>query len=887
MSWWTKLTAVLGRQKLDRELDAELETHLRLATDDLIASGLPPAEARRQARVKLGGLDQARELHRDARGWPWLEEARQDVRYAARSLRRDASFTLFAVLIIGLGAGASTAVYSIVNTVLVKPLPFREPERLVWIANRSKDADNLSSRTMQVTPVQKLAERNGSIEEMAAYFAFYRADGSRLTGTAEPERVTGVPVSERFFPLLGVSPRLGRHFTPDECKFGAPTVALLSHGFWQRRFNGDAKIAGQSMRVDDQLVTIVGVMPETFDFAAVFQPGTRADFYLPFPMTAETNRWGNTLAVVGRLKPGATLGGAQAELAALAPRINGEDNRSNQINPQLTMLGEYVGGRMRTALLLLASAVFVVMLIVCANLSNLMLARTSARAREFAIRTALGAGGGRLVRQLLTETLLLTGVGALAAIAVAVALVQGVSRMTVFQLPLLSTLRVDVGVLAFAVGLSVATGLLLGLTAAWRAASLRDSSLSLRQRGAEGSGPGRQWASAGLVVAEVGFAAILLVGAGLLARSFLRVLDVDLGFRPENAISLRLEYPSPDPPQATREARAALRTAWMNDALDRVRQIPGVQGAAMADTLPFGRNRTWGAGLTGVTYTRAEYPLAFVRLVTDGYLSSMGIALKQGRDFTARDIFTSAPVMLVNESLARALVPGGGSVLGRQMANSCGQNREIIGVVEDVRHLALERGSGNEMYLPMRQCLDSMASGEIVLRSGRPVAEVSAAVDAALRPIAPDLPRGTAQPLNSLVDRAVSPRRFIVLALVAFAAFALTLASLGIYGLISYSVTRRTQEIGIRMALGESAGAVQRRIVLKTLGLALAGIFTGALAAGLLARSIGSLLYGVTPGDPWAFAGAAAVMLAVAGLAGYLPARSASRIDPMICLRAD
>lgn len=878
MSIFNKLTAIFRKQQLDRELDAELATHLEMAAEDLMQQGVPPELARRQARVKLGGMEQAKEAHREARGIPVLETLWQDLTFAARTLRRDSSFTIFAVLILGLGVGASSTVFSIVNTVLVKPLPFKDPDRLVWIANKTNTEDSMSGRTIQVNLMRALRERNRSFEDMAAFFAFYTPGGVRFTGQGEPERLTAVPVSERFFPLLGVQPMLGHQFTTAECQWKAAPVAMLSHGFWQRRFAGDPAIIGKAIRLDDDLVTIVGVLPASFDFGAVFAPGVQVDVFQPFPLTDETNRWGNTLTVVGLLKPGTALGSAQSEATILSGQINADFPQTNGINAQLTFLKEQVSGKIRPALLILAAAVGVVMLIVCANLSNLILARTQARHREMAIRTALGAGPGRLVRQVLTESLLLTGLGAALGVAVTVAATNGLSRLTAFNVPLLSVVRVDDGVLAFTLAIAVLTGLILSLAPVWQVSASRLSS-ALSQRGT-GGGHENSWVWSGLVISEIAFAAVLLVGAGLLTRSLLQVMDVDLGFRPQSAAALRLDASSQ---YSTTESRIA----WLNDALERVRTMRGVDAAGMTDALPLGRNRTWGAGEKGKTYPKGQYPLAFVRLVTDGYLKSMGLTLKQGRDLTPQDTAGTAPVILINETMARRWP--GENPIGKMLSASCAGGREsvVVGVVADVRHMALEKESGAEMYLPMRQCRDSLATGDLVVRSSLPLAELSAGLEERLRPIAPDLPKASLRPLTQLVDRAVSPRRFIVLLLTGFAGFALLLASLGIYGLISYSVNRRTQEIGIRMALGESAAGVQKRIVLRTLGLAGIGIVLGAFVSRAVAGSINVLLFQISPGDPAAFVGAALLMVAIAAMAGYLPARRASKVDPMICLRAE
>ncbi|MCU1257693.1 MAG: hypothetical protein JWO80_578 [Bryobacterales bacterium] len=806
-----------------------------------------------------------------------MDSILQDLRYAIRTLRRDVGFALFTFLIIGLGVGASATVFSVVNGLLLRPLPVKNPESLVWIANKADTEDNMSGRTVQVVPMVALRDRNKSFEDIAAFFAFYSPGDVRMAGQGDPERLTAVPVSEKFFPLLGVQPQIGRQFTSIECQWNGPKVTLLSHGFWDRRFARDPHIVGKTLRLDDELVTVVGVMPASFDFGAIFAPGAQIDLFYPFPLTKETDRWGNTLALVGRLKPGSALPRSQAEADILGGQITQENPRRNTLRPKLTFLTEHVSGKIRPALLILACAVGVVMLIVCANLSSLMLARTAARQKEMAIRAALGAGRQRMIRQLLTESLVLTSCGALLGILLTLAATYGIAHLTAFNLPLLSSVRVDTTVLGFTVLIAMATGLTLGLAPAWQVSVLRLNA-SLGQRGSGGSQE-HTWLRGLLVVSEIAFACVLLVGAGLLVRSLVKVLDVQLGFRPQSAAAMRIDPGS----QYSTDAR---RIAWLDDVLHRARSINGVLAAAVTDSLPLGKNRTWGAGAKGKTYLPGQYPSAFVRMITDGYLKAMGMSLKRGRDVTEYDVKGSPQVILINETMANSLWAGENPI-GKVILGDCAKEREVVGVVSDVRHMALEKDSGNEIYIPMRQCEDSLARGELVVRSTLPLRSLATAVEGSLRPIAPDLPRGGMRPLTQLVDRAVSPRRFTVMLLAGFAGFALLLASLGIYGLISYSVNRRTQEIGIRMALGASPFSLQSLIVLRTLVLAGLGMLIGVVASWGLVRSVNGLLYGITSGDPLTFAGAGFTLMAIAMLAGYLPARRASKIDPVICLRAD
>ena len=809
----------------------------------------------------------------DTRRVPALDSILQDLRYTFRTLRRDSGFTTFAILIVGLGIGASATVFSVVNTLLLRPLPFRDPDRLVWIANH--DASGLSSQTTQVGHLLDLRERNQSFTDLAGYFAFYGVGDNLLSGHGEPERLSGVPVSENFFQVLGIQPQLGRLFTAEECKWHGPKAVLLSHGLWERRFGSDPGLVGRTLTINDEPVTVAGVLPASFDLASVFAPGSHFDLYFPFPLSNETNRWGNTMAIVGRLKPGVAIGSAQAELKILAGQITRAHPERNDFEGKIVPLAEHVSGRIRPALMVLACAVGVVMLIVCANLSNLLLARTATRQKEIAIRTALGAGRGRLMRQMLTEGVTLSCCGAALGVILAAGATHVLARVEALSIPLLGNVRTDFTVLGFCLLAAVATGVVFGLTPALQVPThaLHDA-LKDTARGST-AGKGRNWIRGALVVSEIAFACVLLVSAGLLVRSFLRVLDVNLGFRPEHAATVRVD---PD----ARYSTQAQVNAYFDEVLRRVRDIPGIGAAGLTDSLPLGKNRSWGAPAKGQVYPRGKFPNAFVRVVSDGYLKALGIALIDGRDISDRDAPSGEAVIVINQTMARTLWPGQKAI--GQLMRACGERR-VVGVVGDVRHLALEQDSGMEMYLPIRQCGD-FSSVDLVVRSSLPVGELAASVRAALKPMVANLPGKDFRILQQLVDKAVSPRRFVVLLLGGFAVFALLLASLGIYGVVSYGVNQRTQEIGIRMALGASASRLQAGIIGQTLGLAAAGILIGAVASRVLARALGGLLFGVTASDGLTFVGMPVVLTLVAVAAGYLPARRASRIDPSIALRA-
>lgn len=805
---------------------------------------------------------------------PFLESFLQDLRYTFRTLRRDAGFATFAILIVGLGIGASSTLFSVVNALLLRPLPFQDPERLVWLANH--DSSGLSGQTTQVGYLLDLREKNQSFTGIAGYFAFYGVGDTVLTDQGGAERLSAVPVSKDFFAVLGVQPQLGRFFSEEECKWHGPKAVMLSHGLWARRFGSDAGIVGRTLTLDGEPVIVAAVLPASFDFGSIFAPGSHIDLFTPFPLSPETNRWGNTLAMIGRLKPGVSLGSAQAEIGVLADQLTKAHPRDrNSFEGKLSSLTDHVSGRIRLALLVLAGAVGVVMLIVCANLSNLLLARTAARQKEIAIRTAMGAGRRRLIGQMLTEGVALSCCGAVLGIVLAVGGTRVVAHLDAISLPLLQNVRTDATALGFSLLLAVLTGVVFGLAPAVQisAGALHDALKDTNRGSTEGKQ--RKWVRGSLVIAEVAFACVLLVGAGLLIRSFIRVLDVNLGFRPETAATVRVD---PDQRYSTREQQ----NSYFDEVLRRARELPGIKSAGLTDSLPLGKNRSWGSPAKGAIYPKGKFPNAFVRVVSDGYVTAMGIPLRDGRDISERDTPTSEQVMLINETMARTLFPGEKAV--GKIVLACGE-RHVAGVVGDVRHLALEQGSGMEMYLPIRQCRD-FSSVDLVVRTSLPPSELASGLRAALKPVAPDIAGSEFRTLQQLVDKSVSPRRFVVLLLGGFALFALILASLGIYGVISYSVNQRTQEIGIRMALGASAGKLQAGIILHTLGLAAIGMVIGAGASWALARALSGLLFGVTYNDPVTFLSMLGVLTAVAASAGYLPARRASRIDPSTALRA-
>jgi len=862
----------LDHSERQRLLWEEMEFHIESMTQELAAQGMSEPDARAAAHRKFGNVTQKSAEARSTWVAQWMNDAGQDLKHSFRGMRRDAGFTAFVILIAGLGIGASTTVFSVVNAMLLRPLPFRDPGRLVWITN----GDDWTST--QAEHYSDLRELNRSFSDLAG-FAGYGVGNRQLTGTGEPQRLTSVPVTQNFFALLGVQPAIGRSFTAEECqgRYSAPPAMLLSYSFWHSRFAADPTVVGRKLLLNNQPVTVVGVLPASFDFGSVFAPGTLIDIFVPWPLTDKTKPLGNTMKVIGRLKPGATVPGAQAELTMLGKQLSSQHPDRNPIVPRLVPLEQHVSGPVSPALFVLACAVGVVMLIVCANLSNLQLARLGTRQKEIAMRAALGAGRSRLLRQMLTESVALSCCGAVLGLVLAVAGTRELAHLHAFNLPLLESVRIDGSALLFTLLAAVASGVLFGLLPA-----LQVSAFSLReglQDAGRGSSGGKRhaWVRDGLVVSELAFACILLVGAGLLIRSFLRDLDVNLGFQPERAAALRI-----DP--SFRIASLPQQNSFIDEVLRRTRSVPGILAAGITDVLPLRDDRSWSVSAVGQVYGKGHYPPEpFIRVVSDGYFEAAGIPLRLGREFTETDRASSERVVVVNETLARILWPGQ-NPLGQAITTDGG--RRVVGVVADVRHAALETAGGPEMYLPMRQTAD-YAAMQLVVRTALLPDSLAAGIRTALRPIDPNLPVREFVTFQDLVDRAVSPRRFLVLLLAGFAAFALILASLGIYAVISFSVSQRVQEIGIRMALGASATDLQRRIVLRTLGLAALGLALGMAGSRVLSSALGSLLFGITTGDPVTFIEVGTLLIAVAAIAGYIPAWKASRIDPMVALRSN
>lgn len=851
--WYAREAVLLAADRALRDLGAAVR-------------GVPAARAAGRARTAGPRSTPISDLVRDAGR-------------AARTLRRSPGFALFAAAVIGLGVGATTTVFSVLRPFVLAPLPFADPDRLVWIANDAPPDDqaSLSSVTSRSGNLRDFRARARSFDGITGYDAF--SGDVTLTGAGEPERLGAMEVAHDFLDVLGVEPEHGRGFTAEEGAWGGPGAALLSHGYWVRRFASDPGVVGRTLTLDGRTVQVVGVLPSSFDFASVFTPGKRVDVLVPYPISDETDAWGNTMSFVGRLRPGVGPHAAQDELDAIVAALQEEQPRRWGLGADLTPLREHVAGPFRPALLLLAAAAGTLLLIACVNVSNLLLARAPGRAREIAVHKALGASRSRLLRQLLLEALGMSLTGAALGCALAWGATRFVATGAAIGVPLMDGVSVDPGALLFAAGVSAFSGLLVGLVPALQVNEGAEAALMRAGgRGAGASRSARRMREA-LVVAEVMLACALLITGGLLVRSFRAVLGVELGFEPGHAFVWQVD--------AGRSFDTTAERAAYYDALaERVADVPGVEAAGVTDALPLRHNRSW-ADLHVVGSVRDEDADRefFPNVGSRGYRRAMGIELAAGRDFGPDDTQDTQPVVLINQTGARALLPGE-DPLGRRLRLWDEREWEVVGVVSDVRQLGLEVEPGVQVYFLYPQMTD-MTAPDLVVRSRRPAAEVVAAVSAAIREVDPALPTNEVWTMESLVGRAMSARRFTLAVLSAFGVASLLLAGLGIYGVLAHTVAERTPEIGIRMALGASATGVVGDVLRRTLALTGVGLALGAALSLAAARLVAALLYGVRPADPVTYAAGCLALLLVAAAASVLPAARAARTTGLRALRAD
>jgi putative ABC transport system permease protein len=863
-----------AKQNNDRELDDELRSYIDQLAEDKIRAGMKPEEARRAARIELGGVEQVKENVREIRVGAWFDSFLQDLRYGARMLRKNPGFTAVAVLTLALGIGANTAMFSVINAVLLRPLPYTNPQQLLVLQELSPSVgvhspsypDFLDWRKQSKTMPQMAALNNRSFN---------------LSGVAQPENINGYAVSPNCLSLFGVRPILGRDFLPSEETPGTAPVALLSYALWQSHFGADPNISGKNLTLDGQTFAIVGVLPPNIRFL------DQTDLLAPIGVWAgEMMNRGDRgdMAGIGRLAPGASVAQARAEMDTIAANLRKEYPINAGISVSVTPLRVELAGDARPAILVLFGAVVFVLLIACVNVANLFLARSAARAREIAVRQACGASSQRLVRQMLTESFVLAVFGGGLGIAAGALGIQGLRRLVPTNILQGAVITMDRGVLLFSAAMVVLVAVAFGLAPAWQASQPRVHE-TLKEGGRSStSGAQQNRLRSALVIAETALALVLLVGAGLMMKSMYRLLQVNPGFRPERALTMEIDL------RTAQYSKPEASLAFWHQVLDRVRVLPGVEAAALGTVVPLtGDHSRADVTIEGMaTPEPGKYPHPDYHSVSAGYLDALTIPLLRGRNFAAADTKTAPPVALVNYTMAHRFWPNGDAI-GKRLRFGHPEWKDdfpwitVVGVVGDTKLYGLSNPSRLELYLPYEQSPTTEMS--LVLRSSVNPASLTSAVREAVLAIDKDQPVADVNTMTQLVNNSVATPRITLVLLGLFSALALVLAAIGTYGVIAYSVQQRTHELGIRLALGAQRRDVMRLVLAHGMKLAGIGIAIGVAAAFGLTRLMASLLFGTGASDPIAFSAASIVLLLVAVAACCIPARRAMRLDPMVALR--
>ncbi len=878
--WWRRLDALRRRAELDDRLDEEIRFHVERQTEENLRLGMAPDEARRAAALSFGSGERVREEARDELRPRRLEDVWQDLRYGTRVLRRSPVFALVAVGVLALGIGASTAVFGLVRSVLLRPLALPESEGLVLVWSRSDEAPG-EEGWISWPEYQDLRASAGSLGEVAAL----RDLRFNATGLDRPEAVEALAVSSSLFPMLRVRPEAGRVLGPEDDRPGAARAVLLGHGFWRRSFGSDPGVVGRPLALDGEVYTVAGVLPRGFALPAPSPVFPReVDVYVPLEPTLQGFLLGRDvhhLHVLARLRGGATPAQARADVAALGRRLLREHPdayREPGWGLAAVPYHEHVVRGIRPALTLLLAASVLLLLIVCANVASLLLARNAVRARELTVRAALGAGRGRLLQQLLAESLLLALAGGAGGVALAALLVRAARALGPADLPRLAEVSVDGQVLAFAALVSAAATLLCGALPA--ALASRGAPADRLHAGGRSSTAGRSGARGLLVAAEVALALALLVSTGLLARSFLRLGEAPAGFQAGGVLSFRLGL------AGERYGSGEARGRFVDEAAARIGELPGVRAAGVVTHLPLS-----GAYL-GSGFAREDRPgpedvvQADLRGVSPGYFAAMGIPLLAGRAFAPADDDHAPPAAIVDETLARRLWPGESAVGKRIRWIRSDEPLTVVGVVRGVRHAEMSEAPRETVYRPYPQYAGARTLYVAVRGSGPPAA-LAGPVAAALRRLDPDLPLADVRTMRERVDGSMGRMRFSLVLVGLFGGAALLLASLGVYGVVAFTVSQRTREIGLRVALGARTPGVLWLVVRQGTGPALAGVAVGSVLALAMGHALSGLLYAVRPTDPAVHVIAPAVLLAAAVAASLVPAWCAARVDPTVALRAD
>jgi len=870
-----RLAGLFHKDRGDRDLAAEMDSHLQMHMEDNLRAGMSAVEARRQALIKLGGVEQTKENYRDRRGLPFLEVLLQDLRFGARMLMKNPAFAAAAVITLALGIGANTALFSVVNGVLLRPLPYRDPSRLVVVSL-------FNQKTQETFPLCDADFLDWRAQNQAfTAVAAFSGERFNITGSGAPEQVFGDVVTAEFFSTLGVKPSLGRTFLPDENRPGSPHAVVLSYNHWQRRYGSNPGVIGQTIMLNGSNSTVIGVMPPRF------LPSAKTELWTNLVMDPPTFRGPYYLTGQARLKPGVTIEQARAELATIAHRIAQQNPLTNSnMSFRATPLEDAIVGNARPALLVLLGAVAFVLLIASANVANLMLARASVREKEVALRAALGASRARLMRQLLTESVLLAAIGGLLGLFLAR---WGLKLLLEFgpgNLPRLEEITIDGSVLGFTCLISLASGILFGLVPAVQSGR-SDLNQSLREGGRSATdGQSRGRVRSILVISEIALSVILLAGAGLMLKSFLRLQAVSPGVNPNNALTMQLTLP-----QRQYHDHSQMISFYQH-LLEKVQSVPGVESAGVGMSLPPNLLEVTDYFTVEGQEAVSERMLGLADLVfaSPDYFRALGVPLLKGRYFSTADRADSAKVAIVNQTLAHHYWPKENPI-GKRLKTGGAERpnnsfMEVVGVVGDIKYSGLDAAPEMVLYEPYQQA--AWPSMYLVVRTSSKLSNpttLASAVQNAVWSLDKDLPVAHIRTMEQLLSESVEQPRFRTVLLEIFALIALSLATVGIYGVLAYTVSRRRHEIGVRMALGAKRTDILRLVVGQGMVLTSIGAAMGVAGALVVTRFLSTLLYGVRATDPATFVGVVLLLLAVGALACWIPARRAMRVDPIVALR--
>jgi predicted permease len=879
-----KIRSLFRRSQLERELDEEIGFHIDRQVEQLTAQGMPPDDALRAAIRKFSAVEQRKEECRDARRVGVVENLTRDIRYALRGFIKNPGFTAAAILTLSLGIGANTAIFTLVNSVMLRQLPFKHADRLVWIWSTRTDRDKA------FYSIQNFVDTRDQVQTLDGMAAFANW-GVNLTGYGDAERLAGVRISPNAFAMLGVDAALGRTLSPADGTPEAARVVVISDGLWRRRFGADAGVVGQSVLLNGTSYTVVGILPREFVMP-------NAEVQIASPLIFETDpqrsdRGSNFLRTFGRLKPGATPQEAQTELTAITERLSQQfpNENAKHTAPRVLALRDEVVGTYGVLLWTLFGAVSMVLLIACTNLTNMVLVRSAARRKDLAIRRALGGSRGQLTRELLTASVLLAAIGGACGVLLAAWSVRLLIAIGPADLPRIHEVTLDWRVIGFAAILSLVIGVLFGLTPAVQASRM-DVNRALK---AGGRSPGGHAAWAGmrrlLVICEVALSLWLLTGAGLLVRSFIKLQSVDVGVETRNLLMVRISLP------ASKYAQPEAITAFVERLVDNIDHAPGVESASMGSVLPLsGMNTRADFTIAGrPPRTPAEQPAAQNRWVAAGYFHTMGIPIRSGRDFNDLDTAHSQPTVIIDETLAQRHFPNQNPIGKHLLVSDAGPNTrdvEIVGIAGGVKHFNLDDPPTATYYSPLAQAPQPAAGFlnngmSLVVRTAGDPLSLSQRVRREIQSLDSEVPASAVQTMDQFLSASIAPRRFNLLLIEVFAVAALVLAAMGLYSVIAYTVVQRRHEIGIRMALGASARDVFQQLLGEGMLLTVCGELAGLAAAFFSTRLLSSLLFGVTPTDPLTYIAISVILAAAACVACYIPARRATSVAPSLALRGE